>query len=354
MIATVNENDFQEQCHLCRERLTSYCCEIRGHSEADAGVGGVLYGKAPWTYGPDAFYRLWVCGACIQKIAGLCPICRAPKGLDLRHCHECARALAVADRHGAAMEKTSDETRRAFCDGVAMIVDATTTTAAIQSETRAMDFAKHADDLRAMIARQQHLIDAVLAQSTQKETLPMATTTDNATTTPDLGSELEEGLWRGGIELAVEEARNLVATLLTIDMDPKKAKATKALFIEAFRGRFGVPVVAASFGGVLYAMESQGVKLPLVSASLARRVGREMRVLSVSSVTKAAWGAGKEVVLQHGSRLLDALQGLGKIAERTGVRVAEIETSPAPQGAWTAPPAGAVEEARSTRSGGAS
>lgn len=174
------------------------------------------------------------------------------------------------------------------------------------------------------------LMEKLATDQRQKET-PTMTTPTTESKTPDLAREMENAAWRAGIEIATEEGRDLLIALLTDGMDEGEATIARPLFVKAFAGRFGVPIVAGAIGGVMYAVEASGMEVPLVSRSLAARIGEEMRTLTASSVMKVAYRSGRDLLAKHGARMVDALTNLGKIAERTGVRVdpapASVEAS---------------------------
>lgn len=189
------------------------------------------------------------------------------------------------------------------------------------------------------------------AQETQTMTEPTKTI-DKA---PDLKAEMENAAWRAGVEIATEEGRALLVSLLTDGMSDEEAATARPLFAKAFEGRFGVPIVAGAIGGVMYAVEASGMEVPLISASLARRIGEEMRTLTATSVMKVAYRSGRDLVAKHGAAFLAAVGNLGKIAERTGIRVEAsseaVEAPATPQAngakaAWPDPPKGAVEAQR--------
>lgn len=176
----------------------------------------------------------------------------------------------------------------------------------------------------------------------QKETQTMTTPKTDA---PNLRSELDAAAWRAGIEIATEEGRDLLVSLLTDGMSDDEAAAARPLFAKAFAGRFGVPIVAGAIGGVLHAVQSAGVEIPLVTPATAARIGEEMRVLSASGMMKVVYRSGRDLIAKHGGKMLEAIANLGKIAERTGVRVdpapAEVEAPAESQATRSAPLAGA-------------
>lgn len=182
------------------------------------------------------------------------------------------------------------------------------------------------------------------------------TTTDKAPA-PNLMSEAEQGAWRAGIKITVEEGRDFIARLLTADMEPAKAKKAQALFVEAFQGRFGVPIVATILGGMAYGAQTGGVEIPFLPPNLVARIGSEMRTLAFASTAEAGFRVGQEFMTKHGGRMITAITNLGRLAERTstGIRVdtsQDVAQAPAAtqtngnKSGWVEPPAGAVEAQR--------
>lgn len=140
-------------------------------------------------------------------------------------------------------------------------------------------------------------------------------------TAPDLRNELNTAAWRAGIEIATEEGRDLLVALLTDGMTDDEAAAARPLFAKAFAGRFGVPIVSGAIGGVLHAVQSAGVEIPFVTPATAARIGEEMRVLSAAGMMKVVYRSGRDLLAKHGGKMMEAITNLGRIAERTGVRV---------------------------------
>ena len=169
--------------------------------------------------------------------------------------------------------------------------------------------------------------------------------------TATIANEMEAAAWEAGVEVVIEDGRDLIASLLTDGMEPAEAETARVLFLKAFRGRFGVPFVAGSLGALQLAAQSGGMDLPLLAPATTHRLGSEMRKLAMRSSLKSFYGVGRELLAKHGGRLMASLSTLGQIAERTHVRVAALE-EPAKAADAFAPPPGAVDAAR--RSVGAS
>ena len=216
-----------------------------------------------------------VCDSCVQSIAGTCDVCGQSKQLERDHCSECARAFAVSTR--------SDNKLTALRD-------------AILSEVKA-----HIDTIRT----EERTVMATNIEATKKNPIINDTTR----------TEMEDGVWQGSIATLTEKARDTIAMLLTADMDAKRAKIARGYFVEALRGRWGVPLVAAVVGAALHAAEQRGLVIPFLSSEIAARVGREFRVLGYREVTRNVTSGGADILTKYGSGIMESLASIGKLAD---------------------------------------
>lgn len=159
-----------------------------------------------------------------------------------------------------------------------------------------------------------------------------ATITSKKNKTPIINDasrmEMEDGVWQGSIATLTEKARDTIAALLTSDMDAKRAKIARGYFVEALRGRWGVPLVAAVVGAALHAAEQRGLSIPFLSSEIATRVGREFRVLGYREVTRNVTGGGADILTKYGAGIMESLANIGKLAD--AAKGDRIKVTPTP------------------------
>lgn len=132
---------------------------------------------------------------------------------------------------------------------------------------------------------------------------------------PDLKAEVADGLWRAGAEAVIETARDTLVTLLAADLPEEERKHAESILLRVLSGKLGTAIVSATAGGALYVANVYDVSVPLLDEETSERLGKEFRVLGISSATKTAFD--KFVAPLRDVAMLHLGSAVGKLGKAT-------------------------------------
>ena len=295
-----------------------------------------------WFYKPDPNAdRDYACESCKVKSES-CPVCQKTReNQKATHCTECLRALHVAGLQTTQtllvtqQQKQIDELKaiiaelskqqKDIIEEMATVKKAIPKPAAKKTEYdqygHTVEYddngVKYTKDRYGDITDELDEDDCVIVTTPKKDKdkTNMATSYKKVSETPDLKVEVQDGLWRAGVQTLTEQLRDVLAAGLVSDLPDEEQAAAKILVRRCLNGKWGVPLVASVAGGALYVANSHAVELPLVSQETTERLGREFRVLGVASASKEMMDAVVAPVRSIAGGLVGTVQGLDKIGK---------------------------------------
>lgn len=151
----------------------------------------------------------------------------------------------------------------------------------------------------------------------------------------NIKEEIRDGLWRAGAEAMIDTARVTLVEMLAGELPESEREGATAVLAKVLSGKLGLSIVAATAGAAMYTAEAYGMSLPVFDEATSARVGREFRVLAVSSASMTAFtkfvaplrdlAAARFGTLVHG--VTDAAATLER-AKKIGVKKIDKATTP--------------------------
>lgn len=151
----------------------------------------------------------------------------------------------------------------------------------------------------------------------------------------NIKEEIRDGLWRAGAEAMIDTARVTLVEMLAGELPESEREGATAVLAKVLSGKLGLSIVAATAGAAMYTAEAYGMSLPVFDEATSARVGREFRVLAVSSASMTAFtkfvaplrdlAAARFGSLVHG--VADAASTLER-AKKIGVKKIDKATTP--------------------------